>query len=144
MEPNTAISEHERPQAEGESPLKRQKTMEFAQPEPPKPFKSDASKADDEPKPEDKKDKDGGDHSPFPETGLERQLFSWRGWDHGAEFGDMIFTFITFDGPTPRPTDLKEEDVDYVEWMQSHSRVNFLFKDGTKKTYGLKVSLFDI
>lgn len=74
----------------------------------------------------------------FKEESLENQLFEWKDWDPTGE-ADMIFYGIKM---KIKVAGMPEDDqIESVEWNASMSKVVFNFKDGSSRTFGLKVSL---
>lgn len=75
----------------------------------------------------------------FAEGPLEGQLFTWTNWDIGAEQGDAIFRGIRM---TQKLVGFPEDDqIESAEWTPSAGWVEFNFKDGSQRKYGLKISL---
>lgn len=70
---------------------------------------------------------------------LEEQLFEWTDWSPLDRETDMIFYGITLrHGIVGLPGD---DQIASVEWRASKSKVVFNFKDGSSRTFGLKISL---
>lgn len=74
----------------------------------------------------------------FKDETLENQLFDWTDWDP-TDQADMVFYGIKM---KIRLVGVPEDDqIVCAEWYASKSKVVFNFKDGSKRTFGLKVSL---
>lgn len=74
----------------------------------------------------------------FNDEPLENQLFEWTDWDPTGQ-ADMIFYGIRM---KLKVVGMPEDDqIESVEWYASKSKAVFNFKDGSSRTFGLKVSL---
>jgi hypothetical protein len=74
----------------------------------------------------------------FKEEALENQIFEWTSWDPTGE-ADMIFEGIKM---KMKVAGLPGDDqIESVEWVASKSKIVFNFKDGSSRTFGLKISL---